>query len=297
MRNIIRTISLVVLLIVPAQSCCAWEWKSLHEEADKIEVRLAEEKARKKTGSGQDMYVLGLVYLNLHKDTDADRIFNELLSLSPGLPGPRWGRAEVLRRRHNLTASENALKDVIRLNPEFYPAYISLAYINYTKLRFNESVKIARQVLKLGPEKLDLSNYVRAILLVSGSKGMIAHYGGPISKIINGAPIFSELKKAERLKPLDPAVLFSLGSFYLFAPKIAGGDKTRAEAYLTKAIKADPQYSNAYVRLAQLYKFRGDTQKYGYYLDKALQVDPGNELALDVKEDRCKFICLGPKEN
>ncbi|MDD5595555.1 MAG: TRAP transporter TatT component family protein, partial [Candidatus Omnitrophica bacterium] len=89
-----------------------------------------------------------------------------------------------------------------------------------------------------------------------------------------------------------PAVFFGFGSFYLLAPNFAGGDKNRAGDYLKKAIKLDPLFADAYVRLAQFYKIKGDEKKYEDCLNQALKIDPQNDLALDVKNGKCKFICF-----
>ncbi len=121
---------------------------------------------------------------------------------------------------------------------------------------------------------------------------MIAHYGGPLSKIINGTAVLPSLKAAEKLQPESAGVKFGLGSFYLLAPTLAGGDLERAEAYLKKAIEIDPLFVDAYVRLGQLYKIKGDSVRYNEYLNKALKIDSQNELALDIKNGKCKFICL-----
>jgi Tfp pilus assembly protein PilF len=127
--------------------------------------------------------------------------------------------------------------------------------------------------------------------MVSGAKGMIAHYGGPLSKLINGTAVLPNLKKAQVLQPNSAAVMFGLGSFYLLAPPLAGGNLGKAEEYLKKAITIDPFFADAYVRLGQFYKIKGDNQKYSFYLNKALEIDPQNELANDIYSGKCKFIC------
>ena len=43
------------------------------------------------------------------------------------------------------------------------------------------------------------------------------------------------------------------------------------------------QFADAYARLAQFYRDKGDKEKYHSYLDKALELDPQNELALMVQ--------------
>lgn len=267
------------------------DWKRLHEKADNMILSdiLADVKAR--PNSIDDLYVLGLVYLNLHKDIEAGEVFNKVLTLDPKVTEAKWGKAEVLRRQHQPQKSEELLRGVLKQNPDFPPASITLAYIRYTQLNFNEAVRLAMMVLRQGEKNVDQGNHVRAHLIYGGTKGMIAHYGGALSKIINGTAVLPSLKAAERLQPESAGVKFGLGSFYLLAPTLAGGDLERAEAYFKKAIEIDPLFADAYVRLGQFYKIKGDSVRYNEYLNKALKIDPQNELALDIKNGKCKFIC------
>ncbi|MBN1913195.1 MAG: tetratricopeptide repeat protein [Candidatus Omnitrophica bacterium] len=241
----------------------------------------------------ENKYILGLVYLNLRKDKEAQEIFSSLLADNPAMTEAKWGMAEALRRQHDVIESKKLLDKILKASPGFAPALITLAYIRYTEMDFEAAVKLAGKVLEGEPGETDLSNRVRAYLMMGGAKGMIAHYGGPLSKIVNGTAVFPNLKKAERLQPESAPVLFGLGSFYFLAPALAGGDLDRAQDYLEKAVNADPLFADAYVRLGQLYKIQGDIKKYAEYLEKALEIDPQNELARDIKSGRCKFICKG----
>lgn len=270
----------------------ALDWKRLHEKADNMTLSdiLADVKAR--PDSVNDLYVLGLVYLNLHKDKEAGEAFNKVLTLDPKVIEAKWGKAEVLRRQHQPRKSEELLREILKQNPDFSPASITLAYIRYIQINFKGAVISAMTVLKQGEKNVDQSSHVRAHLIYGGTKGMIAHYGGPFSKIVNGTAVLPSLKAAERLQPESAGVKFGLGSFYLLAPSLAGGDLERAEAYLKEAIGIDPLFADAYVRLGQFYKIKGDSVRYNEYLNKALEIDPQNELALDIKNGTCKFICL-----
>ncbi len=270
----------------------AFDWKLLHEQADKMSLPQALEVAEKTPASLEALYVLELVYLNLHKDKEAEALADKMLVLAPSSVNAKWAKAELVRRRHNLNEAEQILNAVTALNPEFWPAYLTLAYIKFTRAEFVAAVKLTTKVLQQGKEKIDLSNYVRAILLLGGAKGMIAHYGGPVSKLINGTTVYANLKKAEGLQPQTAGVKFGLGAFYLLAPSLVGGDLNKAEQYLLEATRADPLFPDAYVRLAQVYRLKKDEKKYQQYIDKALAIDPGNELALDIKNGTCKFICL-----
>ena len=283
---------LVIYLFFGINLSYGLEWKKLHEKADNMNLSDALIDAKAKPNSIDDWYLLGLVYLNLHKDKEAGEVFNKVLTLAPGVIEAKWGAAEVLRRQHKLKESEEFLSEVLKLNPDFPAASITLAYIRYIQMNFNAAVKLAIKVLNQRDMDVDLSNHVRAHLLYGGTKGMIAHYGGPISKLVNGTAVLPSLRAAEKLQPDSAGVKFGLGSFYLLAPALVGGDLEKAEVYLKKAVEIDPLFADAYVRLGQLYKIKGASKRYDEYLNKALAIDPQNELALDIKNGKCKFICL-----
>lgn len=280
-------------LLLGASLSYALEWKQLHEQADKTSLAEAYARLEEDPSSLDNYYLLGLVCLNLHEDREAYRSFRIILASRPQDVAAKWGVAEALRRRHDLKESRKLAKEVIKADPGFSPAYITLAYIEYIEMNFKQAVRLAEEVLEQGRDKADLSNYVRAYLIYAGAKGMLAHYGGPLSKLFNGTAVMPNLKKAQKLQPDSPAVLFGLGTFYLLAPGLAGGDPDKAEGCLKAAVKADPLFADAYVRLAQFYRLKGNDKNYDFYLSRALAVDPQNELALDIKSRKCKFICVG----
>ncbi len=287
---------LILILFACSSVLYPMDWKSLHNKADSVSLSVAQDNVAKNPDFLDNQYVLGLVYLNLHQDHAAYQIFTTLLNNNPGKIELKWGLAESARRLHDSKKAESLLNEVIKQDSHFAPALISLAYIEYFKMDFKASVQLATKVIQQGQDNVDLSNYARAYAMYAGSKGMLAHYGGIISKAIDGLAVKTNLDKAEKLQPNSPAVLFGIGSYYLLAPAIAGGNKSKAEDYLNKALKVDPFFADVYVRLAQLAKIKGEKEKYGTYLNKALEIDPGNELALDTKSGRCKFICTGGEE-
>ena len=287
---------ILVILFTYSSVSYPMDWKALHNKADHISLSAAQEDVAKNQGLLDDQYVLGLVYLNLHQDQAAFKIFAALLNNNPDMVEAKWGLAESARRLHDLKKAESLLNEAIKQDSQFAPALISLAYIKYFRMDFKGSILLALKVIQQGQDKVDLGNYTRAYAMYAGSKGMLAHYGGILSKAIDGLAVKINLDKAQKLQPDSPAVLFGLGSYYLLAPVIAGGNKSKAEEYLNKALKIDPFFADVYVRLAQLAKIKGQKEKYNSYMNKALEIDPGNELALDTKSGRCEFICTGGEE-
>jgi len=286
-------IFLIFCLVLAVNGYCL-DWKAMHEAADKENLNLAQAKFEA-DGSGNldDLYEAALVCLNQHRNDEAENIFNKIIEFDPQYYPPKWGIAEVMRRQHQLKEAQILSEEVIKGHPDFSPAYITLAYLEYLKLNLNQAVNLAGVVIEQGRKNVDLSNFSRAFLIYGGAKGLIAHRGGPLSKILNGTAVLPALKKAQKLQPDSAAVLLGLGSFYVLAPGFGGGDLDKGMELLQKAIKVDPKLADAYARLAQAYKIKGDPAKYMEYLNKALEIDPGNELALDTQSQKCKYAC-GP---
>ena len=260
--------------------------------ADDTTLNRAVAKTADESNSPESLYVLGLAYLNRYDNGLARETFEKMLAIDGSNVGARWGLAECLRREHQYLKCQPVFEEIIESTPEFSPAYLSLAYVKYIQADFNASARLAYKVIKQGRDEVDISNFVRALCLFAGNKGMIAHYGGLLSKAINGRLVLPYLNKAYSLQPDSATVQFGLGSYYLLVPPVFGRDIDKAEVHLKKAITVSPLLADAYVRLAQVYKLRGDTAKYEAYIKKALGIDPGNEMAVDIYDGRCKFICL-----
>jgi tetratricopeptide (TPR) repeat protein len=286
---------LSVLFLAQTQPCYGLDWKRVHEEADKKGLADAWYKMEKGLSSPEEAYLVGLLFLNQRKVREAQKVFQDMLKENSQSIEAKWGLAETLRRQNKLGESQKLLESIIQTAPEFPPAYISLGYIKYTRLDFKSTVELAQKVIGQGREAVDLTNYTRAYLLVGGAKGMLASTGGIFAKIGEGTQILPNLRKAEQLQPDAPAVLFGLGSFYFLAPGIAGGNIDKAKEYLERAVSLDPFFADAYVRLAQVYRAKGDSQKFEEYLKKALEIEPQNALAQDARNKTYKFICVTVK--
>ncbi|MDD4294425.1 MAG: hypothetical protein PHP69_02805 [Candidatus Omnitrophica bacterium] len=272
------------------------DWLKIHEKARSITINESLKTAASDPGSVEKLYSLAIIYLNAKQDTDAQEIFFRIIKNDPSIFQAQWGLAEILRRQKYYTDSEKILAQIIEEHPFFSPAYISLAYLKYTQADFKQVQRLAITVIKNGPARSDTDTLARAYTIYAGAKGLIASKGGPMAKIINGTQVLPNLKRAETLKPNDPEVLFGLGNFYFLAPKIAGGDITKSVEYFEKCTKKDPLLTDAYVRLAQIYKAKKDKAKYKFYINKAQSIDPENELLKDELGQVCKFNCETVKE-
>jgi len=285
-----KTIVVVILFLFLASVGFSFvpAWREIHERADRITLSEALGDVQKNPSSPEALYALALVYLNAYKINEAEEVFEKMSALDAGNLAARWGKAEILRRRHKFDEAQGILETIIKEDPLYAPAYTTLGYMLFDKKEYEYSIRLAVRVLKMGRERVDLTNYTRAYLIIGGAKGILADEGGPFSKLFNGTQILSYLKKAEKLQPRSAGVLFGLGSFYSLAPAVAGGDKAKGLIYLENVIKVDPLFVDGYARLAQVWGRRGDKEKYDFYLKKALELDPQNELALRVKKDNVR---------
>ncbi len=269
--------------------------RQLNSEADALGSVRAAELWRQQPDSLERLYVLGVTYLTEEQNAQAESVFDQMLRIQPDSLEGQWGRAEILRRKHENEESRRILREIIARDDTLYPAKLTLAYLEYLRCEFSVGEDLAQSVVHLGQERVDQSNYVRALCLLGGIKGMLAHFGGPMAKVFNGRSILPLLRKAERLQPDNPAVHFGLGSYFLLIPPIFGRDISKAERYLRKTIELAPRFAEAYVRLAQARRAAKDERQYAEYLQQALEIDPQSEIAIDIKNRNCKFICV--KEN
>lgn len=271
--------------------CFAMNWKALHDAANNMPLNQAIAQAYEEPVTADSLYILGIAYFNSHEDKQAEECFQNILKMNPTSIEAKWGIAEFQRRIYKYDRAQKSLANIIATNPDFAPAYISLAYIKYMETDFKKVVTLMGIVINQGLKNTDLATHIRAHCLYAGGKGMIAYTGGPVSKIINGPAVFRHLKIAQKLDPENVAVHFGFGCYYLLRPQGKGQNLKKAETHLNRALAIDPLFADGYVRLSQVYNFKGDFKKAKLFLNKALIIDPGNLLAADIIRNECKFIC------
>lgn len=221
------------------------------------------------------------VLLKNRKDKDALVIFEKILSEQPDNLDALWGKAEVLRRTRKYKESENILNAILKKNPNHISSLISLSYIRYKDDKLNEAQKLINQALKTGD--LDKENKALAYMMLGTINSRRSVKGWFFSKIAYGTQIKGYFLKAKGLAPDLPEVHLGLGTFYLKAPAIAGGDLDKAFEELNLALKIASDFATACARLAQYYKKIGDLERYDFYIKKAQELDPQNEVLKEIK--------------
>ena len=222
-----------------------------------------------------------LMLLKFRKDQAALVDFEKILSQHPDNLDALWGKAEVLRRARHYKEAESMLNEILKKDPKHIPSLISLAHMRYKEDSLNEALRLIRQVLDADcPDK---ENRALAYVILGGIKSRYASKGGLLCKIKYGPGIKSYFLQAKELAPDLPEMHLALGSFYLLAPKIIGGNLEKAIKELEYTIKIAPDFATANARLAQCYKKKGDLEKCNFYLNRAKELDPANEVLQELK--------------
>lgn len=222
-----------------------------------------------------------LKYLKSRKDNLALGEADKILATDPNNTCAWWARAEILRRSHKYKESESLLKQILIKYPQHPPSLISLAYIRYYDNKFAEALKILKGLLK--QPDLDKENEALIFMLIGSVNAKRSSLGGIISKVAYGTRIKGYFEKAKAIAPDLAEVHLGLGSFYLLAPKIAGGNINKAIEELEYAVKLAPDFATPNARLAQVYKKKGNLEKYNFYLKRAKELDPENEALREIK--------------
>lgn len=218
-----------------------------------------------------------LLLLKNRKDQAALAIFEKILVSEPENLNALWGKAEVLRRSRKFKDSEAILNNILNKYPYHASSLISLAYIRYKDDKLDAALKLVQQVLRT--DNLDKENKALAYMMWGAINSRRSAKGWFFSKIRYGTQIKGYFLKAKELAADLPEVHLGLGTFYLLAPAIVGGNLEKAFDELSLAVKMAPDFATANARLAQSYKKKGNKEKYNYYLQRAKELDPENEVA------------------
>jgi len=222
--------------------------------------------------------------LKARNDRQAGVIFEKILQQEPQNLQALWGKAELLRRQRKFKESEALLNQIFKIDPDNASALITLAYIRYMEENYKDALRAVNRVLEL--KDLERENRALAYMMMGTINSGRSSKGWLLAKVGYGAKIQSYFLKAKEIAPELPEVHLGLGIFYLKAPSLMGGNINKSIEELETAVKMTPDFATANARLAQAYKKNGDLDKYRLYLQKAIQLDPGNEVLQELKKEK-----------
>lgn len=216
------------------------------------------------------------------KDGESLAILEKILATTPDDFNALWGKAEVFRRQRQFKDSEAILNTLLSRNPCHAPTLISLAYIKYINDDLKGAQKMIQQVLD--NTAVQREDRAMAYMMLGTINSRRSSKGIFLAKIKYGTQIKRFFLEAKKLSPELPEVCMGLGTFYLLAPSVVGGNLNKALNELQLAVKIAPDFATANARLAQAYKKSGDVEKYNFYLRRAEELDPANEVVRELKK-------------
>lgn len=220
--------------------------------------------------------------LKHRKDKEAYAIFDSILARQPDNLYALWGEAEVLRRSRQYQKSEDLLGKILDKDPNHASSLISLAYIRYKDDKLKEALRLVNQALDF--IDLDKENQALCYMMLGAVNSRLSERGVFLNKVIYGTRIKSYFLRAKELSPGLPEVHLGLGTYYLLAPVVSGGNLGRAIGELELAVKIAPDFATANARLAQAYKKKGNLEKYNFYIGRVEKLDPDNEVLKGISE-------------
>lgn len=218
----------------------------------------------------------GMMLLKSRRDKEALIAIDKALSEDPANLQALWAKAELLRRSRKYQESEIILNEVLKKDPVYVPAILTLSYIKYKEDKINESQELVKQVLKM--KTLNNEEKALAYMMIGAINSRSISDSWILKKVIHGLQVKASFDKAVRLAPDLPEVHLAVGTFYLKAPAIIGGNTVRAIRELETATRIAPDFAEANARLAQAYKKNGKIREYNFYIKRAKELDPENEV-------------------
>ncbi len=233
-------------------------------------------------GAGIGHAVLNQAFnlLRIRQDRQALELFEQVIDTQPQNSDALWGKAEILRRSRAYDAAQSIIQDILKRDPNHAPAKVSLASVYENKDNLKGALRLVQEVI------LDLrttrQDKAIAYVMLGSIYSKLAGNGGFLAKLSYMNKIEPAFLKATELDPGLPEAHLGLGSFYLLAPGLIGGSIIKAVGELEIAAAIAPDFATAHARLAQCYKRMGDTKKYTLHLDRALALDPQNEVLAEI---------------
>lgn len=183
-------------------------------------------------------YYAGLAYANLKDTLHAKKMFNEAILLKPSYLLPR---IQLSLLEKDTDKKIKLLKDIIRLNPDYSPAYYYLSMIYIEQNHFHLAEQQLQQALLKSPHNEDIINMLGTVYLKE-------------NKTAEAEKLFKELVKTDSLFPQN---------YFLMAKTYSEkGENQKALEFYDKAIKlANGHYPQAYLNKGLIYKRIGETNK------------------------------------
>ncbi len=283
-----RILPLIIFASLLCSSSFAADWKSPADLAIGMSRDAVVSLENKKDKSPQDIYTLTIVYYREFRLSKLKQLLGDQEKRVANGPQLKLLQGIVFMGEHRYQESRAVLAGVIKAYPDFYPAAVALAHLDYLQKDFDRAYQRALQLIEKRKE-LSRFHFTVSLMLAAGAKGVLAK-----RNLLVAIPAYFEvngyLAEAQKQMPDSAEVLYAVGSYHLLTPAVAGGDVEKAIALLERSRQMTPLNPDVCVRLAQAYRANGRPDVSGKYLRQAAQLDPRNELLVDDLSGQKAFL-------
>ena len=274
-----RILPLIIFASFLCSSSFAADWKSPADLAIGMSREAVVSLENKKDKSAQDIYVLTIVYYREFQLAKLKQLLGGEEKRAANGPQLKLLQGIAFMGEHRYQESRGILAAVLKTHPDFYPALVALAHLDYLQKDFDRAYQRALQLIGKRKE-LSRFHFTVSLMLAAGARGVLAK-----RNLLVAIPAYFEvngyLAEAQKQMPDSAEVLYAVGSYHLLTPAVAGGDLEKAIALLERSRQMTPLNPDVCVRLAQAYRAYGRPDVSGKYLRQAAQLDPRNELLVD----------------
>jgi tetratricopeptide (TPR) repeat protein len=190
--------------------------------------------------------------------------YRKVVDQKPGDIEANAGLARVTSWKGNYDEAIEAYQRILFVDPSYHKARLGIADITSWQGKFDESIKLYRIVLDGNPEHEDLMAALYGTGRVYSWKGDYDKSIEAYNEVFNHSPSDAEAAEAN----------VGIGRVNNWK-----GDLEEAIAYYNRALEANPLNVDAYLGLGDVYlqqlKVKQSLSNYA----KALEIDPGSELA------------------
>ena len=103
--------------------------------------------------------------------------------------------AKFSLEKGNLRRAEALFKGVTEVAPEYYPAWLGLAYVHIETEDYDPAVYCIRQALRVAPTSIEAMLYLVSVLLTTGDYGTAGSYLGEIGDLIKSISVDPNLDR------------------------------------------------------------------------------------------------------
>lgn len=190
------------------------------------------------------------------------RLFKGAAEIAPDDPDPHYNIGRVYQRKKEEAKAEEAFQKVIKLEPQYQPAYLELGDLYQRQTRFQEALQVFIAAAQIDPNTPGGRNAQAKIPFL---QGILLAQGGRTEEALKA------FQQALRISP-DPApIYFNIAQVYL-----RSGDFENAEAALNRTLEVDPKNQGAFLNLGILYERQGKLEEALRAYENARDVQPAS---------------------